>query len=295
MTRPDTKELLWELSRLAEGEPTTTPSDEVLEAYRSGALSQEQAAQVEVLLGRDAAARKRLAELAGLSPPPLPKSARRKFLQAVPVRDRERPSGARLRRVPRHPVVLPRHWLTAAAVVLVTLVGAFFLLQPEGPSKRSQLPAVEASIQGLAEVRQGPRVPAAGSDFTTAEPDTAVTVGVVVDPPRAGLEVGLYAHRPQRNVVERLPLEATWESRSTAVFRAPARVLVGERPGSYRLFVVVTGRGRLPAGRPLETGEAPDAAFAGRALRVEPLRLDIVHGAVPDLSTGSPEQEATPP
>jgi len=291
MTRPDTEELLWELSRLAEDEHAPTPSDEALEAYRSGALSEEEAARVEDLLGRDAAARKRLAELAGLSPPPLPESARRKFLQAVPSRDLERSSGTRRR--PLRPAVLSRQWLTAAAVVLVTLVGAFYLLQPEDPSERSQLPAVEASIQGLAEVRQG-RVPAAGSDFTTAEPDTAVTVGLTVDPPRAGLEVGLYAHRPQRGVVERLPLEAIWESRSTAVFRAPARALVGERTGSYRLFVVVARQGHLPSGRPLEAGEAPDAALAGRDLRVEPLRLDIVHGAVPDLSAGSPEEETTP-
>lgn len=306
MSRSEPEELLWELSRLDQedgsepagtvgespGGPAIEMADAVLTAYRDGALSAPEQRRVEEHLGRSIAARERLAELAGVAPPAMAESARAKFLVALG-------ASARRRAVPFFPIPARSPWLLAVAAVLVALVGTVFVMAPRGPIELPPLPSFDASIRGLAEVRDGGGTPASGSRFTTAEADTAVTVGVVVRPPRTGLTVGLYTLRPdpvsERDKMVRLPFEPTWETRSTAVFRAPASALVGRAPGMYRLFAVIAREGGLPPDRILAPGEGPEVAFAGRDLKVEPLRLEIVQGADPGQSRASPNREANTP
>jgi hypothetical protein len=288
-------DLLWELARLEEDGPVDGDDveatfsefpDAVLEAYRAGALSQEEMRRLEGLLGRSAAGRERLAGIAGVPPPAMSDAARRRFLRTL-----ARPVKVRAER--QHPVPLSPSWLLAAAMALVVLGGAWFLLVPGGVEDLSPLPAIQTSIRGLAEVRGD--LTATGSDFTRAEPDTAVTVGVVVDPPRAGLAAGLYVFQPEASAVVRLPLQPTWEDRRTAVFRAPARDFVGESPGTYKLFAVIGRADGLPPNRILRSGERPEATFAGQDLKVELLRLEIVHGVVPPTGRGDPDREAKGP
>lgn len=297
MIRSEIEDLLWELARLEEGERRTeedaqTPASEmpdaVLEAYRAGALSAEEMSRVDRYLSRSTAGRETLAKLAGVSPPPMSDAARRRFLRTL-----ARP--ARTQPVPRHWMpASPNRLLAAAAVLLVVGAGAaWLLLFPGAPEELPPLPEIQASIRGLAEVRGQPRV--SGSDFTTAEADTAVTVGVALDPPRAGLEVGLYLFRADRGAVVRLPLQADWEDRRTAVFRAPARQLVGDSVGTYELFAVIGRADGLPPDRIVRPGEGPEVAFAGYDVKVEPLRLELVHGAAAAMERGSPDREATDP
>lgn len=306
MSRSEPEELLWELSGLdqedglestpAVGESPDAPANEipdaVLTAYRASTLSAQEERRVEVRLGRSPVVRERLAELAGMAPPVMSESARQRFLLALG-------ASARRRAVPLLPIPAHPAWLLAVAAALVALVGTVFVMSPRGPVELPSLPSFDASIHGLAEVRDGGGTPASGSRFTTAEADTAVTVGVVVQPPRTGLTVGLYTLRPdpvsQRGKMVRLPFEPTWETRSTAVFRAPASALVGRAPGTYQLFAVIAREGGLPPDRILAPGEGPEVAFAGRDLKVEPLRLEIVHGADPGQSRASPNREANEP
>jgi|GEM_PF-2325726 len=292
------EDLLWELARLEEAqedsaEPSRSPDlqdsfvpEAVLEAYRQGALSAEEELRVERSLAQSPAARERLALLAGVRPTPLSAAARRRFLRAAKSSGRALPK-------PAAPLREATWWLAAAAVLVILAGGAW--LWRTGPVTETTLPGIDASIQGLALVRNGEAAPAAGRDFTTAEPDTAVTVGVDVHPPRAGLSAGLYVFWPERRAVVRLPLEATWENRGQARFRALARSMVGDEPGTYRLFAVVARAGALPPDRILALGEDPEVAFAGRDLKVEPLRLEIVHGAAPELSEDSPPWEERRP
>ena len=293
MNRSETDELLWELARLKEaGRPSgedgetavSEVPDAVLEAYRAGALSREEAERLERHLSRSVADRERLAELGGVQAPTMSEAARRRFLRAL-----ERPPEKATDRRRAMPVSPGR--LLAAAVALFVVGAATFLLFPGSPDDPLPLPEIEASIQGLVEVRAEP---SGRSDFATARADTAVTVGVVVDPPRAGLDVGLYVFRPDRTAVVRLPQEPVWEDRRKAVFRAPARRLVGESPGTYQLFAVIGRADDLPPDRILRPGEGPEAAFAGYDVKVEPLRLELVHGAALQ-DRGSPDREAKEP
>lgn len=307
MRRIEIEELLWELARLEDegrgiGDAETVPEvpDAVLEAYRAGALSEEETDRVERYLVRSTAGRERLAELAGVSPPAMSDAARRRFIRHRALRHRAlghrvlgtqvRPTEVRPGR--RRSTPVPPSWLLAAALALVVVGAAWFLLFPGTSEKLPPLPEIEASIQGLAEVR-GEAL--AGSDFTTAEADTAVTVGVVVHPPRAGLEVGLYVFRPDRHAVVRLPLRAVWTDRRTAVFRAAARQLVGESPGTYTLFAVIGRADGLPPDRILRSGERPETAFAGQDVKVEPLHLEIVVGAALESGRGSPDRRGMEP
>lgn len=62
------EDLLWDLAVEApDGE--TAPSDEILEAYRSGRLPAGEASRLERLLARSQAGRRRLAALAGIARP----------------------------------------------------------------------------------------------------------------------------------------------------------------------------------------------------------------------------------
>lgn len=290
MSRIEIEDLLWELSRLDEADHKAKPLDgaildSLLAAYRDGRLSADQARQVEDLLGCNLEARRRLESLSGTAPPQISARARQRFLRSAPPR-----LGPVVGAPARGLGGLPRWMLAAAAILLTFTGGLYFVLR--GPSVApAPLPDIEVRIEGLADIRGEDH--ARSSTSTTAEPDTAVTVGVIVDPPRAGLVVGLYSYRPQTNTVVRLPLQPTWETRSRALFRAPAESLVGKRPGTYQLFAVIGREGSMPPSRILGSGEGPEAAFHGLDLKVEPLQLEIIQTAAPNLARDSGDQETT--
>lgn len=308
MRRTEIEELLWELARLEdEGRgtgqaETVAPEvpDAVLEAYRTGALSKEETDRVDRFLIRSTAGRQRLAELAGVSPPAMTDAARHRFLRHRDFGHRalgHKALGAQARPAEVQPdrrrsASLSPSWVLAAAAAVLVVGAAWFLLGPGSSEDLPPLPEIEVSIRGLAEVR-GQAL--AGADSTTAEADTAVTVGVVLNPPRAGLEVGLYVFRPERGAVVRLPLQAVWTDRRTAVFRAAARQLVGESPGTYQLFAVIGRADGLPPDRILRSGERPETAFAGHDVKVEPLHLEIVVGAALETGRGSPDRRGKQP
>lgn len=288
------EDLLWELTHLQEAQPQEAQPQEaqeasngceateempdlpnsVLKAYRLGRLTDEEARRVEWCLARSAESRERLTTLAGIEAAPLSETARRRFLAAVASSRKPTLEPA----TPARPTSTPwvSGWWLAAAAAVVILAGGLWLGR-SGPSETGwTLPGIDASIHGLAVVRNGNGESSDDRRFTTAEPDTAVTVGIDVHPPRAGLAAGLYVYQSERRTVVRLPLEATWESRGEARFRASAQSLVGSDPGTYQLFAVIARAGSLPPDRILAAGEEPAAAFLGRDVKVEPVRLQIV-------------------
>lgn len=259
--------------------------DAVLAAYREDRLDEPRRRQVEELLATHPADRRRLVELTDLSPPAGLKSVRRRVLQdgVMPVHR------------PHWPGRLG--WLAAAALVVGALGLGLWIATPSLPP----LPEIHAHIDGLAVVRNGGEEPTASQQATTATPDATVTVGIHVDPARAGVEVALYRHDTETGILHRLPVPATWRDRSTALFRAPARELVGERPGSHRLFAVAAWENHLPSPRPLAPQEAPLEALTGPFIDVSSLTLEIVRDPPPDPADASlpssdpPEKEAESP
>lgn len=274
----------WErlLHRLAEvdeppeegGSDAAVPADALLAAYRAGRLPEEEARRLEALLGRSAAARARLAHLAGVAPAAPTPDARRRTLEVLGRPPQRRSSG--------RPTAWNPAWRWAAAAVLAVSVGALLTWSPGSPAPQpaTPLPELHASIYGRAEVRSAPAGNAGRS--AVASPDTRVEITAVLDPPRAGLEVALYALGGGGETFERLPAVPHWESRSTATFHVGAAELAGPEPGMVRLFVVAGEEGRLPARATMKPGAETPAAEAlaaalggGLQARVEPLTLEI--------------------
>jgi hypothetical protein len=270
------------------------PADALLAAYRAGRLPEEETRRLEALLGRSVAARARLAQLAGVAPAPPATDTRRRTLEALGRPPRRRSSG----RLAAWSAAWSPAWRWAAAAVLAVGVGALLTWSPGAPRPRpaTPLPELHASIHGRAEVRSAP------ADNTgrgaVASPDTRVVITAVLDPPRAGLEVALYALHGDGETFERLPAVPRWESRSEATFHAAAAQLVGPEPGVHVLFVVAGGEGSLPARAAARPGAETPAAEAlaaalggGLEARVEPLTLEIA----PEPPFGSPPEPSSEP
>lgn len=293
MTRIDLEDLLWRLADSPSDRPSEPTEDggegdtgemelpdAVLIAYREGRLAEARRRQVEDRLATSPAARRRLVELADLPAPAGFVALRRRVLEGRTREDSAAPRSDSPRSDSpwRDPLWRRRAgWLAAAALVVTFLGLGLMLSTPDLPP----LPEIQASIDGPAEVRGGQGEPA-GSDSTTATPDTPVTVGIHVDPARAGVAVALYHHDTEAGALRKLAVAATWPDRGTARFRALARELVGERPGVHRLYAVAAWEDHLPPPRRLAAREDPLQALTGPFTDVSPLTLEIVRDLPPD-------------
>jgi hypothetical protein len=223
MTSKTPREWLWELTAV-ESDSEVRVSDDVLRAYRAGALEDAEARRVEAQLGRSADARARLAALAGT---------------------RIEPAPARVRRRIFGPAKSRRSWLpflTAAALAAVLVVPiARFMIGREA----SMLPAdleYEVRIEALADVRSV-------ADTSRALPDTRVRI--VIEPNRdasARLEYGLYRRTPEG--LERLTPGAGLDletHRGSVVFTTRADSLVDAEPGDHEFVIAVAPEGTLPS------------------------------------------------
>lgn len=249
---PQVEDLLWQLAGLADDDDGAASGDEpdraILERYRGGELPAEAAEALERRLAGDRRARERLAEIAGLEP------------RAVP----GPPAGP-----PRRALSQPRvGWRLAASIVLAFgMAGALYLGLRAGPEAEAPhaavVPPYEVEVHGLAERRE------ARPSAVTRLGSTVRIVARPDGPARAGLRFALY-RRGEGGVLERVPDHALHleVERGAAVLEATAGALVGPRPGSYELALLV--------GPPSRETPATLTHARARELAEEGYRIEIV-------------------
>jgi hypothetical protein len=217
------------------------PADERLRAYREGLLDAAETRQLESLLARSAAGRRRLLELAGVDRSlPLRRVRKAVLAQAAP-RPRRRAA-----------------WGTAAALAASILL-AFLLLLPRHQGLPAGL-AYDVAARGLAEVRSIDSEPGAVRAYP------ATTLRLLVRPrgdSPAGLSFALFRRAGDGLLRVRQPGEVRLTvERGSATFAGPAAsVLATRAPGAHPLYVVVSSAGDLPSRLELEPGEDPAGAL----------------------------------
>jgi hypothetical protein len=235
------------------------PDDERLRAWREGRLSEEEAREVEELLSRSAAGRRRLFEIAGVA-----------NLTGV---DRSLP----LRRVRRAVLGEARPgrmapWTSVAAIaaMLMLAVIGIFLRQPALP--RGQ--AYDVSARGLADVRSAEAAP--GEVRAYADTTVRIVLRPQGDSP-AGLSFALFRREGGGLRRVREPEEVRVEAeRGSATFSgAAARLLATGVPGRYPVFVVVSASKRLPS-----YVETPDALRSSGRL-IYPMTITLLPEDLP--------------
>src|SRR6185436_10783648 len=205
------------LRALAEQDPEDglpAPDDQRLRAYREGRLSAEEIRELEGLMARSAAGRRRLLELAGID-------------RSLPLRRVRR---AVLGQVAGRRGVAP--WMVAAAAAAMIVVALITFLP-----RRSALPerlAYDVSARGLAEVRSAEEMPGE----VRAHP--ATTVHIFLRPRGdgpSGLSFALFRREGGALQQVRQPEEVRLESdRGSATFAGTAaRMLATQVPGVYSL------------------------------------------------------------
>jgi hypothetical protein len=260
------------LRALADQDPDDglpAPADERLRAWREGRLPPGETAELEGLLARSAAGRRRLLELAGVD-------------QSLPLRRVRKAvlAGAGPRRRPSRRVM---PWLSAAAVAAsITLALLTFLPRPHG------LPAglaYDVGARGLAEARSAEELPS----VVRAYPATPVRIFVR---PRGdgptGVSFALFRRAGGALRRVRQPEEVRLVSdRGSAVFEgAAARVLATRAPGAYPLYVVAYNQKEPPALVELEPGQDPAAALRASGRLVYPIMVNLL-GDEPPAKDGT--------
>ena len=244
------------------------PGDDRLRAYREGRLSPDEAGEMEGLLARSAAGRRRLLELAGIDRSlPLRRVRKAVLRQAADPRERRR----RLT------------WASAAAVAASILLALFTLLPGRGGLPQGV--AYDVSARGLAEARALDETPAAGAP-AAVRAYAATPLHIVVRPrgdSPAGLRFSLFrrAGGALRRVRQPEEVRLTVDRGSAAFTGAAAAVLATRTPGAHPLYVVVSTGGELPDR--VEIGPGPDPARALRASGrlVYPVMVDLLKEGAP--------------
>jgi hypothetical protein len=243
------------------------PDDERLRAYREGRLSDGEARELERLLARSSAGRRRLLELTGLD-------------QSLPLR---RVRGAVLaaaadddggRRRPRRATP----WISAAAVA-AAMVLALLTFFPRHHGLPAGL-AYDVGARGLAETRAAEE---ARSEIR-AYPDTPVSILVR---PRGESPVGVSfsLFRREGNALRRVrqPEEVRLTSdRGSAAFEGLAgRVLATRTPGAHPLYVVAWEGDEPPSRLELAPGRDPAGALRDSGWLVYPVTVDLLRDEPP--------------
>jgi hypothetical protein len=244
MTTPDRDDLLWRLGLHADPGETggEVPDDALLAAYRRGELDPDAERRVEGVLAASAAARRRLAKLAGHPPAEPPAEVRERFLEAFAAATGEATTaGARPRWSDRRRGRSSGRWLGLAAAALLAVAAGLAVHRQLAPPALPAALSYEVTATGLSRVRGEESVPRP----VEALPDTVLRIAASpVSGAVEGVEVALYRRRG--DTLERLdpgPRLRLTAERGAARFEARAADLVGERPGAHDLYVVVARSG----------------------------------------------------
>lgn len=243
------------------------PPDERLRAYREGRLGEDEAWELEGVLARSAAGRRRLLELAGIDSSLPLRRVRGAVLAATADRRRR---------------LTP--WISAAAVA-AAIVLALLTFLPRQHGLPAGL-AYDVGARGLAETRETGE---ARSEIQVY-PDTPLRVFVQ---PRgespAGVSFSLY--RSAGGALERVrrPEEVRLTSdRGSASFEGPAaRVLATRTPGVHHLYVVAWAGDEPPDRLELAPGQDPAGALRDSGRLVYPVTVTLLREA-PPAKDGNP-------
>ena len=205
-----------------------------LEAYRRGELDDEEATALERRLAHDEQARARLVSLAGESlPAPSPflrARVLRAFGQGKPAAPERAQGSTRRRWAP----------MLVAAVLVLSLAG-ILLRDGTGGHLPPEL-TYQVSVRGLAEVRSEGT---ASSDRVEVFAETPLELTVAPEGLAEG-DVDFAVYRLADGGWLRVATsgEAELEAGS-AIFKQPARMMLGDVPGDYQLLVAIARPGQL--------------------------------------------------
>jgi hypothetical protein len=260
---PDIDRILRALADQDADDNLPAPGDERLLAWREGRLPPEETRELEEILGRSAAGRRRLLDLSDVTG--VDRSLPLRRVRKAVLDQAGRP--VRRRVAPRYVAAM-----AIAATIVLALAGIL--------SRHRALPeglAYDVSARGLAEVRSVEE--AAGE--VRAYPDTTVRIFVRPqgDSP-AGVSFALFRREGGTDGIlrrVRQPDEARLEiERGSAAFSGiAARVLATRVPGEYSLFAVVT-RETLPSSIELKPGQAPETALKDSGRLVYPVKVILL-------------------
>lgn len=274
MSESDYDRLLRALADVDEPTPAWVPDDDQLRRYRAGGLDEDESTRVELALGRSAAARERLAALGGVDLAKPSPATRARVLATL------EPSRGATRVTPR-PTPRRAWWQAVAAAAAVVLTIGYCYLPERGlPDTLRYV----AEVRGL-EVSRGATVSDRADEATArAVPDTLLRLTLTaVENGSSEVAYGLYRQSGSRlervAEAEGLRLET---GPGGAEFQIPAARLVGERPGSHRIFLVAARPGNLPDRLTLASGADPLVVLAedGRR-RVQSVRIELQEPASP--------------
>ena len=250
------------LRALADQDPddgVPAPADERLLAYREARLTPDETRELEGLLARSAAGRRRLLELAGIDRSLPLRRVRKAVLGAA---DRRR--------------VVP--WISAAAVA-ASLLLALLTLFPHQHGLPAGL-AYDVAGRGLAGSRSVDEAPGP----VRAYPDTPLRILVRPrgDSP-AGVSFALFRREGGGLRRVRQPDEARLVGdRGSAAFEgAAARVLATRAPGAYPLYVVAYAGEEPPSRMKLEPGQDPAEALRASGRLVYPMTVTLLRDEPP--------------
>ena len=266
-TPAEVDRLLRALADLETDGDIEAPADERLQAYREGRLNAEEIRELEELLARSGAGRRRLLELAGVD-------------RSLPLKRVRRAVLGGLSQQPRKPL-WRSGWVSAAAVA-ATVVLALLALLPRPGALPGGL-AFDVSARGLAEVRGAEAMPSE----VRVHPATPVRIFLR---PRgespAGLSFALF--RQQGGALRRVrqPEEVRLtDDRGSATFTGTAATVLATRaPGVYPLYAVVSSLSiekELPARVDLTPGEDPARALRAAGRLVYPLKVILLRNDPP--------------
>lgn len=249
------------LRALADQDPddgVPAPADERLLAYREARLIPDETRELEGLLARSAAGRRRLLELAGIDRSLPLRRVRKAVLGAA---DRRR--------------VVP--WMSAAAVAASILL-ALLVLFPHQFPRQQELPAglaYDVAGRGLAGSRSADEAPGP----VRAYPETPLRILVRPrgDSP-AGVSFALFRREDGglRRVRQPDEVRLVGDRGSAAFEGAAARVLATRDPGAYPLYVVAYAGEEPPARVRLEPGQDPAGALRASGRLVYPMTIDLL-------------------
>ena len=213
-----------------------------LEAYRRGELDDEEASALERRLVHDDDARARLVTVAGESLPTPSPFLRARVLRAFQEMRAGGPNKESRTSKREASSAKRRHWAPLlVAAILVLSLGGIFLRDDGGGPLPADL-AYQISVRGLAEIRSQEAVVA---EAVEAYAETPLELVIAPSGIAAGdVDFAVYRHEESSWLRVATSAQAVVESGS-AVFRQPARELLGDVPGDYELLVAVARPGRL--------------------------------------------------
>jgi hypothetical protein len=250
------------LRALADQDPddgVPAPADERLLAYREARLTPDETRELEGLLARSAAGRRRLLELAGIDRSLPLRRVRKAVLGAA---DRRR--------------VVP--WISAAAVAASILL-ALLTLFPHQHGLPVGL-AYDVAGRGLAGSRSVDEAPGP----MQAYPDTLLRILIR---PRgnspAGVSFALFRREGGglRRVRQPEEVRLVGDRGSAAFEGAAARVLATRAPGAYPLYVVAYVGEEPPSRMKLEPGQDPAEALRASGRLVYPMTVTLLRDEPP--------------